>query len=101
MRRKVNADRRSTRRSAQIVVGVSVGLALGLAMFNHSYVHAYDSLTGQLVLVVVAALYAAGIVWMRALARFEAPERLLAAGRPRGPADELPRRSPPGEVVRP
>ena len=34
MRRKVNAERRSTRRSAQIVVGVSVGLALGLAVFN-------------------------------------------------------------------
>ena len=29
MRRKVNAERRSTRRSAQIVVLVSVGLALG------------------------------------------------------------------------
>jgi Flp pilus assembly protein TadB len=79
VRRKVTADRRSTRRSAQIVVGVSVGLALGLAIFDHSYVAAYDSVTGQLVLVVVAALYAAGIVWMRALARFQAPERLLAA----------------------
>ena len=55
MRRKVNAERRSTRRSAQIVVGVSVGLALGLAVFNHSYVHTYDSPLGQLVLVVVVA----------------------------------------------
>ena len=43
MRRKVNAERRSTRRSAQIVVGVSVGLALGLALFNHGYVKGYDS----------------------------------------------------------
>jgi Flp pilus assembly protein TadB len=82
VRRKVAADRRSTRRSAQIVVGVSVGLALGLAIFDHSYVAAYDSLTGQLVLIVVAALYAAGIVWMRALARFPVPERLLASGGP-------------------
>jgi len=78
VRRKVNAQRRSTRRGAQIVVGISVGLALGLALFNHAYVQVYDSVTGQLVLCVVVGLYAAGIGWMRALARFPVPERLLA-----------------------
>jgi len=78
VRRKVTAQRRSTRRGAQIVVGISVGLALGLALFNHAYVQVYDSVTGQLVLSVVVGLYAAGIVWMRALARFPVPERLLA-----------------------
>jgi Flp pilus assembly protein TadB len=78
VRRKVTAQRRSTRRGAQIVVGISVGLALGLALFNHAYVQVYDSVTGQLVLCVVTGLYAAGIVWMRALARFPVPERLLA-----------------------
>ena len=77
MRRKVNAERRLTRRSAQIVVLVSVGLALGLAVLNPGYVHVYDSPLGQLVLVVVVALYAAGFMWMRRLATFEAPERLL------------------------
>ena len=77
MRRKVNAERRSTRRSAQIVVGVSVGLALALALFNESYVRTYDSPVGQLVLILVVGLYAAGFVWMRRLATFEEPERLL------------------------
>ena len=78
VRRKVNAERRSTRRSAQIVVLVSVGLALGLAVLNPGYVHVYDSPLGQLVLVAVVALYAAGFMWMRRLASFQAPERLLA-----------------------
>ena len=78
VRRKVSAERRSTRRSAQIVVLVSVGLALGLAVLNPGYVHVYDSPLGQLVLAVVVALYAAGFMWMRRLATFEAPERLLA-----------------------
>jgi Flp pilus assembly protein TadB len=87
VRRRVTAERRSTRRSAQIVVGVSVGLALGLAIFDHSYVAAYDSVTGQLVLIVVAALYATGIVWMRALARFQVPQRLLAAEPPQPPGE--------------
>ncbi len=82
MRRKVNAERRSTRRSAQIVVGVSVALALGMALFNQGYVHGYDSPLGQLVLVVVVALYAAGFIWMRKLATFDMPERLLTSAPP-------------------
>lgn len=86
MRRKVNAERRSTRRSAQIVVLVSVGLALGLALLNPGYVHGYDSPLGQLVLVVVVALYAAGFLWMRRLATFDTPERLLTGPPPVLPA---------------
>ena len=89
MRRKVNAERRSTRRSAQIVVGVSVGLALGLALFNRGYVATYDSPLGQLVLAVVVALYAGGFVWMRRLATFETPQRLLL-----GPGPARPDHSP-------
>jgi Flp pilus assembly protein TadB len=78
MRRKVSAERRSTRRSVQIVVLISVGLALGMAFFNHSYVRVYDSPAGQLVLVFVVALYAAGFIWLRKLANFDPPERLFA-----------------------
>jgi Flp pilus assembly protein TadB len=87
MRRRVSAERRSTRRSVQIVVAISVGLVLGLAVFNRGYVHVYNSPLGQLVLVIVAALYAAGFFWLRKLANFDPPERLLAlpAG-PTGPA---------------
>jgi Flp pilus assembly protein TadB len=78
MRRKVSAERRSTRRSVQIVVAISVGLALGMAFFNHSYVRIYDSPAGQIVLVIVVALYAAGFIWLRRLANFDPPERLFA-----------------------
>jgi Flp pilus assembly protein TadB len=85
MRRKVNAERRSTRRSAQIVVGVSVALAGGLALFNKGYVQGYDSPVGQLVLVFVVGLYAAGFIWMRKLATFKMADRLLA-----GPAADQP-----------
>jgi Flp pilus assembly protein TadB len=77
MRRKVNADRRSTRRSVQIVVGVSVGMVILLASFDHAFLAPYDGALGQAVLIVVAAMYAAGIMWLRRLARFEAPQRLL------------------------
>jgi Flp pilus assembly protein TadB len=86
MRRKVGADRRSTRRSVQIVVLVSVGLALVLALFDHGFLAPYDGPFGQLLLIIVAAIYAAGIVWLRRLAHFEAPQRLLSAWVPEGQA---------------
>lgn len=77
-RRKVNADRRSTRRSVQIVVLVSVGLAVALALLDHRFLAPYDGVVGQFVLVIVVAVYAAGILWLRRLARFQVPQRLLS-----------------------
>jgi Flp pilus assembly protein TadB len=94
MRRKVTASRRATRRSVQIVIGVSVAMAIGLAVLDRPFLAPYDSVFGQLFLAVIAALYGVGIVWLRRLARFEAPQRLLgsdpavqlAAGASAGPA---------------
>jgi Flp pilus assembly protein TadB len=79
VRRKVSADRRSTRRSVQIVIGVSVGLAVALAILDHSFLTPYNSVVGQLVLILVVAVYAAGVLWLRKLAGFEDPQRLLSA----------------------
>jgi Flp pilus assembly protein TadB len=80
MRRKVNAGRRSTRRSVQIVVAVSVGMAVGLAVLDHAFLSPYDGVYGQFVLVIIGAIYAAGILWLRRLATFESPQRLLGSG---------------------
>jgi Flp pilus assembly protein TadB len=80
MRRRINADRRSTRRSVQIVVLVSVGLAVLLAVLDPKFVQPYNGALGQLVLVIVAVIYAAGVLWLRRLAKFETPQRLLAGG---------------------
>ncbi|GAA2170050.1 type II secretion system F family protein [Actinomadura napierensis] len=91
MRRRVEADRRSTRRSVRIVVGVSVGTALALAVFNHSYVQPYDDFLGQLVLCVVVALYGAAFLWLRRLAKYDLPGRFLSEPRQARPGV-------PGEV---
>jgi Flp pilus assembly protein TadB len=89
MRRKVNAGRRSTRRSVQIVVAVSVGMAVGLAVLDHAFLSPYDGVSGQFVLVIIGAIYAAGILWLRRLATFESPQRLLGtAGAAAVPAAE-------------
>ncbi|TDD64189.1 type II secretion system protein [Actinomadura darangshiensis] len=81
MRRRVEADRRATRRSVRIVVAVSVGTALALAVFNHSYVEPYDDFLGQLVLCLVVALYGAAFLWLRRLSRYELPGRFLSEPR--------------------
>jgi Flp pilus assembly protein TadB len=85
MRRKVTAERSATRRSVQIVVAVSVGLVLVMGIFNRSYVAPYNSAAGQLVLAIVVVLYGAAFLWLRSLARFETPERLLRLGPPVSP----------------
>lgn len=77
MRRRVGAGRASTRRSVQIVVAVTVVFVLGLSIFNRGYVEPYSSTLGQLVLLLVLGLFAAGFAWMRRLSSFELPDRFL------------------------
>jgi Flp pilus assembly protein TadB len=88
VRRRIEAQRRSTRFSATFVVGFSVGVAALLAIINHQFVKVYDSLTGQLVLLLVAGFYMAGFIWLTRLAKFDIPQRILIGGQSPGlPAD--------------
>lgn len=82
MRQRVMAQRSSTRRSVQIVVAVTVIVVLALAIFNKSFVQPYSTVTGQLVLVAVIALFAAGFAWLRKLSDVETPARFLQRGNP-------------------
>src|SRR5689334_10149623 len=80
VRRKVAAERRSTRRSVQVVVAITLLVAAALVLFNPAYVKPYTSFIGQFVLFIVIALYAVGLVWLRRLAKIEVPERFLIGG---------------------
>lgn len=77
MRRRVETGRRSLRRSAQIIMTVTVAFATGLAVFSRQYVAPYSSVTGQLVLAGVIAIFGVGFVWLRRLADAEQPQRFL------------------------
>ncbi|WP_410792434.1 type II secretion system F family protein [Kribbella sp. C-35] len=83
VRRKVAAERRSTRRSVQVVVAITLLMAAGLVLFNSAYMAPYTSFVGQVVLAVVIGLYALGLLWLRRLAKIEVPDRFLI-----GMADE-------------
>jgi len=80
MRRRVEAQRRSTRRSVQLIMLVTLAVAGGLAVFNGQYVAPYDSAVGQVVLAGVLAIFLAGFVWLRRLATFEVPDRFVGSG---------------------
>jgi hypothetical protein len=77
VRRAVEAERRSTRRGVRIVLVVTVTMALGLKVLNPGYVAPYHTATGQLVLAVVVAVFAAGFGWLQQLARLPMAGRFL------------------------
>ncbi|OIV35651.1 hypothetical protein BIV57_20470 [Mangrovactinospora gilvigrisea] len=77
MRQRITAQRASTRRSVQIVVIFSVGVIVALAVLNHDFVKPYDAPLGQLILLVVFLLFAAGFWWLRKLSVVEMPSRFM------------------------
>ena len=87
MRQRIAASRAGTRRSAQIVVIFSILVMLGLALFNRSFVAPYQSVQGQLVLLVVVILFALGMMWMRRLSGVRLPRRFLTVTAPAGEED--------------
>jgi hypothetical protein len=54
-------------------------MALGLAFIDRAFLAPYSSPFGQVVLALIAGLYGLGIWWLRRLAKFESPQRLLGA----------------------
>jgi len=52
-------------------------MAIGLAFIDRSFLAPYSTPVGQLVLALIAVLYGLGIWWLRRLAKFETPQRLL------------------------
>ncbi len=77
MRQRIYASRASTRRSVTIVVGITVLFVVGLRVFNPAYVAPYGTPTGQVVLVGIMAIFAAGVMWLRTLAKDDTPGRFL------------------------
>jgi len=82
MRRRVIAQRRSTRRSVQIVMGVTLVMVAVLVLFNRDYVEPYAAPEGQLVLLLVLAMFAAGFAWLKRLSGFDVPGRFLFGDQP-------------------
>jgi hypothetical protein len=66
------------RSGVRIIVGVTVGFVGLLAVLDSGYLDPYDTATGQLVLVLVVAVFGVAFTWLRSLGTSTAPDRLLS-----------------------
>ncbi|MFE0099850.1 type II secretion system F family protein [Streptomyces sp. NPDC059009] len=89
LRQRIDAARARTRTTVRVVVTTTLSFAGGLMLLNPDFLSPYDSLTGQLVLLLIGALFTCAFAWLRRLARVEGPERFLRCDEDpgaRGPA---------------
>jgi Flp pilus assembly protein TadB len=77
MRRRIEASRKSIRRSVRLVLLIVLTMMGGLSIFNRTYVKPYNSVLGQLMLLIIAALFTLGVMWLRSLAAESKTERFL------------------------
>jgi len=78
MRLRIEATRARSRTSVKVIVGATVGLCLLIALFDRSFLAPYSSALGQLVLLVIGAIFAAAFAWLSKMTRPLLPERFLA-----------------------
>jgi tight adherence protein B len=89
LRMRVMAGRARIRTSSRVITAVTLSMAAGLVLFNHHYLIPYDGATGQLVLVVIGALFAFGFAWLSRISRIQEPERVLTNAEPRQPSEVM------------
>lgn len=78
IRMRVATKRAATRTAARVITATSVVMVAGLIGLNRGFLAPYGTLTGQLVLLVVGAVFAAGFVWLARASRIPQPPRILA-----------------------
>ena len=88
MRLRVETGRARTRTSVRVIVGTTTAFAAGLVALNRDYLAPYDSATGQLVLVVVVALFAAGFGWLERMSRLSGMRGRVLSPSSHDPASE-------------
>ncbi|PWK84513.1 Flp pilus assembly protein TadB [Lentzea atacamensis] len=93
MRMRVEAGRARTRTSVRVIVGTTLAFAVAVVLLNRDYMGAYDSAAGQIVLLGIGALFAAGFAWLNRIARVAQPDRFLST------ADQDPATSPAQVLV--
>lgn len=87
LRMRVQAGRARTRTSVRVIVGTTLGFAAAMVLLDRPYLASYDSVTGQVVLLVVGALFAVGFAWLARIATVPEPIRFFSTPADGGPAD--------------
>jgi tight adherence protein B len=80
MRLRIETSRARTRSSVKLVTSVTVVFSTLIVVFNPTYVHAYQSPVGQVVLLVVASVFAGAYRWLAKAGNPASSGRFLEAG---------------------
>ncbi len=75
-RREIDAERAQHRTTVRWITIFIIGFTV-FAAANRSYSAPYGTVPGQIVLALVAGLYAAGLTWLHRLGNIPAPGRFL------------------------
>ncbi|WP_157183062.1 type II secretion system F family protein [Sciscionella marina] len=78
MRMRVETGRARTRTSVRVIVATTLAFAAGVVVFNRAYLAVYDHTAGQMVLLVLGALFAAGFAWLARIATSTGTPRVLS-----------------------
>jgi tight adherence protein B len=78
MRQRVETGRARTYASSKALVAITAGLVVGLLVFSPKFMAPYDTLTGQIVLTVVGAVFAGALWGLVVLGRPADSPRLLS-----------------------
>lgn len=81
-RMRVHTSQARVRTAQRVITSVSLALPVGLMLLDASFMSPFGTATGQLVLLWIALVFAAGFAMIRRLARFREAPRLLTS--PRG-----------------
>lgn len=77
MRMRVEAGRARTRTSVRVIVGTTLGFAMLVVLLNRAYLAAFDTVTGQIVLLGIGLLFGLGFAWLARIAGVADPDRFL------------------------
>ncbi|WP_434447663.1 type II secretion system F family protein [Lentzea sp. E54] len=78
MRMRVEAGRARTRTTVRVIVGTTLCFAVAVVLLNRPYLSAYDSATGQIVLLGIGVLFGLGFAWLTRITKVTASHRFLA-----------------------
>ena len=78
MRTRVEEGRKNLRRNARTIIFVTLAFAGGLMLLSREYLAPYGTITGQMMLGLVVALFVAGFCWVRKASRVDTAPRFLA-----------------------
>lgn len=77
MRMRIEAGRARARTSVRVIVGTTLTFAAAVVGLNRGYLVAYDTATGQAVLLVVGGLFGLGFWWITRISTVSEPARFL------------------------